>query len=60
MLKMGSRLTEKKLEVMLVALLALCFFSSAVYVPQDSFTSGAVKTFVLSAIKETLKVCVGE
>lgn len=42
MLKMGSRLTEKKLEVMLVALLALCFFSSAVYVPQDSFTSGAV------------------
>lgn len=42
MLKMGSRLTEKKLEVVFVVPLALCFFSSAVYVPQDSFTSGTV------------------
>lgn len=42
MLEMGSRLTEKKLEVVFVAPLALCFFSSAVYVPQDNFMSGAL------------------
>lgn len=42
MLKMGFTLTEKKLEVVFVAPLALCFFSSAVHVPQDNFTLGAV------------------
>lgn len=57
---MGSKLTEKKPGVVFVALLALCFFSSAVYVPQENFTSGAVETFVLPAVKETLKVCGGE
>lgn len=46
MLKMGSIVTEKKLEVVFVAPLALCFFSSAVCIPQDNFTVRTIRSCV--------------